>query len=644
MIIKKYFLAAANPDALREFALKQSSFSTLVVNVLNGIFILLIATLPLLNTVSIPLLLLLAVVFGPFISVLVSCLYPRVEYWVGRKLGSKASFDALYHIFGWSFFPIGLVSIVSWLAIIFLQTKLGDISLPAALTPLLVVSCYTVFLYCFNVIQLHQLSKTKSVLSMLITFVFFILMPTTIIAIIILIVEAVKKYYARHGCGKAAIREVFFTNFRKTVITIFLFYAMVFSGIVFYDEKLDAPVAKALATPLYDIFTPDNSWLALLGFTSPAGGPPFEREEKRLRAIKAIFLESNDTNCSADLATAKQQDELSFVGKLPDFYARKDNGILEYESGHPAEINLLLLDNTELLIRYDKLYKYHQYTEPLDCGYCTPFLHFLPVRNIQKVKLLHLAQIARQGNVRSALLEVQKDTDFWRLIAGNSKTLIAKLISLSMLATDLRFVAELGVQLPLSQDESMIIRSILRPFDQDETAFANVLEGEALFSLLSFKSISSAAQKDPLVNSTLLKPNATRNRMYEYYQEGIALSELPPRNFAASTPLKENTDSLIRNWSIIYNPVGEILNGIAKPNIAAYIRKGHGLEGLRRLALLKILANSEHVKPEDMQRFLEAHRANCSNPYTGESMEWDAPKKKIFFKQIDDDKDVEIYL
>lgn len=252
---------------------------------------------------------------------------------------------------------------------------------------------------------------------MLITLVFFFYIPATIIIIILLIVEGVKKYFARHGCGEAVIGEVFFTNFRKAVITIFLCYAVLFSGIVFYDEKLDAPVVKALATPLPDIFHHDNGWLALLGFTSPAGGPPFENEQKRVRAIKAAFLKGSDTGCSEDFATAEQQEELSFVGKIPACYTRKDNGMLEYASAHPSEIDRLLADNAELLARYDKLYTYHQYTEPPDCGYCTPFPQFLPVRNIQNVKLLHLAQIARQGNVRRALLEVQKDADYWRLIA-----------------------------------------------------------------------------------------------------------------------------------------------------------------------------------------------------------------------------------
>lgn len=479
---------------------------------------------------------------------------------------------------------------------------------------------------------------------MLITFILFICIPATIIVLILLVVEAVKHYLARRRSGKAAIGEAYFTNFRKVVIAIFIFYAVLFPGIIIYDENLDPPIAKALATPPPDIFYPGNGWLALLGFTSPAGGPPFAREEKRLRAIKAAFLKDGDVGCNDDVADAEQRDELSCLGKLPELYTRKNNGIWEYASAHPVEVDRLLRDNSELLGRYEKLYNYHQYTEPLDFGYCTPYLKFVPVRNIQKVKFLHLAQVAQQGNVRGALLELQKDADFWRRIAINSKTMFSKLISLSMLSADLLFVAELGVQMdPDLEDEWEIVRTILRPFGQGEMAFKSALEGEALFSLLSFKSIYSAAKEDPMSNSALLKPNATRNRMYSYYQERMALAEMTPRDFAGSMALKEMDSPRIRNWSALYNPVGEILNSIAQPNIAGYIAKGHRLECLRRLALLKILAGTERLKSEEMQRFLDAHQAEYGNPYTGESMKWDAQKNRIYLKQVGEDKEVEIY-
>jgi hypothetical protein len=161
---------------------------------------------------------------------------------------------------------------------------------------------------------------------------------------------------------------------------------------------------------------------------------------------------------------------------------------------------------------------------------------------------------------------------------------------------------------------------------------------------LSFKAIVRAAKEDPLTNSALLKPNATRNGIYAYYQKTIALAEMTPPNFASSAALLEDAASPIRNWSFIYNPIGEILNNIARPNIAEYIERGHKIESLRRLALLKILSAKEGIAPKNMQQFLDAYKADYGNPFTGESMNWDAQQNKIFMKQILEEKDVEIYL
>jgi hypothetical protein len=644
MIIKKYLLAATSPHALREFALDRSAFSTLAVNLLSGILILPIATLPLLDTVSIPLLLLIAVLFGPFIGVSVSFLYPRLEYWAGRRLGGNASFDKLYRIFAWSFMPVGPMSIASWLAIVFWQNRLGNLFLPVALAPLLIVLGFSVFSYCFNVIILHRLTKIKGAVSMFIALIFFIFIPAAIIVLLVLIVEAVIRYRARHDSNNDVTGGLYFTGFRKAVIAIFLFYALLFSGLVVYDEKLDPSVAKALATPLPDIYSPDNGWLALLTFTSQEWSPPFAKEQKRLRALQAAVLDGDHTGCNTAVTDQEEQDKLSFLGELPAFYTREKNGLREYALTHPAEVDRLVQDNAELLERYHRLYIYRMYTEPLDGGSCTPFPLISPIRNIQKVKFLHLAQLAQQGKLRDALLEVQKDGEFWRFVAKNSKTLISKLVSLAILTTDLQFVAELGTQPTPNRDDMQIIQTILRPFDQGETAFRSTLEGEAIFSLLAFQSIYHGDQKDPTMNSSLLKSNTTGNGIYSSFQQSIAWSEMTPREFAASVNLKEDTDSLIRNWSAIYNPVGEILNNIAQPNFARYINRGHRIECLRRLALLKILAGKENIKPEDMQRFLNGHRSDYGNPYTGEPMQWEAQKKRIFLKQADETNDVEIYL
>lgn len=81
----------------------------------------------------------------------------------------------------------------------------------------------------------------------------------------------------------------------------------------------------------------------------------------------------------------------------------------------------------------------------------------------------------------------------------------------------------------------------------------------------------------------------------------------------------------------MYNPTGEVLALIAIPQLSAYIEKGHNIEGLRRLALLKVLAHAKRMSPERMQVFLDAHGADLGDPYTGKPMKWDAKNGRIFY-------------
>jgi hypothetical protein len=69
------------------------------------------------------------------------------------------------------------------------------------------------------------------------------------------------------------------------------------------------------------------------------------------------------------------------------------------------------------------------------------------------------------------------------------------------------------------------------------------------------------------------------------------------------------------------------------------------MEGLRRLAWLKVLAGIEKVPLEKMQQFLDDHARDLGNPYTGGSMMWNPAKGSIYFNDLNTrKKPVEIFL
>lgn len=92
-----------------------------------------------------------------------------------------------------------------------------------------------------------------------------------------------------------------------------------------------------------------------------------------------------------------------------------------------------------------------------------------------------------------------------------------------------------------------------------------------------------------------------------------------------------------------FHITGTILADIAHVDYSKYIERSHNLEGLRRLALLKVLSHRQRVLPEWMQRFLDAHAKDLGNPYTDGPMNWDPKKGSIYFMDVFGKKPVEIF-
>ena len=432
---------------------------------------------------------------------------------------------------------------------------------------------------------------------------------------------------------------------KRMKYAIILFYLSLFVGLALYDERPDPELAREMARTQPETIEPGNVWIVFLGFAAPKGVSPYVRGEEKMRKLQhAVLTGKSYGEFYSSVDDSKS--ELSFQGKMPSFYGAKDSGMLAYVTAHPEETAALLRNNSALLKRYELLRTYPRYTEPVDYGYYTPFPRFSPLRYAQKTKLLQLATRASQGDVAGALAGVRDDVEFWRFIARNSKTLISKLITLSTLNTDLRFAAELGTYRPLNKHEMGIVRDILRPFDNGEISMVETLRGEARYGQRGMELSTWQQLKKWSPEKLIFKRNATNNRMYAHSQEFIRIAGLTPRQFADEVKRRESKKTSIPRIGLpfLYNPTGEILAVIGTPSLTAYVEKGHNLEGLRRLSMLKVLSRQENVPRERMQQFLNSQSEELGNPYTGAPMTWDSKKGSISFIDISGEKPVEIFM
>jgi hypothetical protein len=437
-------------------------------------------------------------------------------------------------------------------------------------------------------------------------------------------------------------------SMKRAKYAIIVFYVALFVGLALYDEKPVPGLVREMARTRPEIIEPGNAWIVFLGFASPKGVSPYACGERKMHELKQAMSTAKSYREFLAASIDGNKSDLRFQGKLPSFYSKKDDEMLPYAAKHGREIAAFSRDNEVLLQRYEALRACPRYNEPLDYGFLTPMPSFAPIRSAQKVKLLQLAFIASRGETTRALAGLREDAEFWRFVSRNSSTLISKLISFANLHIDLRFAAELGASRQLNESEMQVVQEILRPFAGDEASLVGTLRGEARFVQHGMELSYRQELKSWSPVNLLFKSRATRNRMFADYQEFIRLAGLSPQEFARNMKRQEAHKTTIRRIGLplLYNPAGEFLAviGQSTPGIQNYIEKGYNLEGLRRLACIKVLAHRQSVPPERMQRFLAAHVQDLGNPYTGKAMTWDATKGSISFKDLSGGKSTEMYL
>jgi hypothetical protein len=421
---------------------------------------------------------------------------------------------------------------------------------------------------------------------------------------------------------------------KLTKVIVIIFYIALFAGLALYDEKPNDEMVKEMAHPLPEVIEPNNVCIAFIGFASPKGISPYAYGAEKIQKLKDALLTRKITGKITNPFDDKKG-ELSFEGEIPSYSISRSGKMLEYVSKHSDEIAQLSRKNEELLKRYEMLYTYTHYTEPLDCGYwCYPFPGNRLIAGAQRMKLFQMAVRANRGDVAGVLARVRKDADFWRFIVRNTTI---SMVSSVCLVADLHFAAEIGAHLSLNRKEMEMLQNILKPFDQGETNKTNAIRGDARFHITEMGSWDTWIPKKERafdLNKFFLKQNATQNRIYAIYRKHLPLAELSPQEFAIKMENPQYSRSDRIGIPFLYNPAGEIFASSSNLAVPIMIMVGHRLEGIRRLACLKVLAGTEKVPSEKMQQFLDAHAKDLGNPYTGGPMMWDPAKRSIYFNDL----------
>lgn len=163
------------PCAVREIAAGRPEMAAVAVNAMNGLFVAAAILLPMLSLYTPSLVAALIVLFGPLIGFVVSSLYCRVEWTVGRRLGGKASLDELYRFFAWSFLPTGVAALLYGLVHVALKNPSTLLEVAVAI-PVLLIFCCAIRNYSSNIIASQHFTRTRGIVGIVSAFILFLIL------------------------------------------------------------------------------------------------------------------------------------------------------------------------------------------------------------------------------------------------------------------------------------------------------------------------------------------------------------------------------------------------------------------------------------------------------------------------------------
>ena len=421
------------------------------------------------------------------------------------------------------------------------------------------------------------------------------------------------------------------TPFKTCRLVLVLFYALLFPGLALYDESPSTTfLSQVAAEPTSEaIIDPQNLWLAMKSFDNLV---PITPEDYGRELIKHYTLAVQEHDLKDLMDFKKNQQHLAHPGTIESGVFNKGM-LLPFVLENPDTAADYILQNTELLQRYQQLCTYNEYASLSVLNYLGGELG-TNVMYAQRPFLISVALQASKGEIRQALQLLNRDMDFWRFSAIHSHSLIARLAANRGISQIMGLSVSLSNHFPLTSAEQHLVSNILRPFSPQELKSYSSITGESRAGLIYFADLIPDHKK---IDRILYKRQAVANLVAENNVNQNQLASLSMAEFTKQVPSFYPLKQRRLGFSFLYNPLGELL--IQQPRmkvvcLAPTIERSFALEGQRRIALLEIMAHKEGINAQKMPQFLkqQAETANLGNPFYATPMDWNSEKQKITFK------------
>jgi hypothetical protein len=414
------------------------------------------------------------------------------------------------------------------------------------------------------------------------------------------------------------------------------------------DRPLDPGITNALQRHHDAVPPQDNLFFALLAFDSTNAQNINRQGQAIYAAYRARRAADPKSRVSFDNAVPVVRQ--AFVGDPGGLCGGrgKPEDCVERAMAHPETLRRLITHNRLFLDRYNGVAGYTRLQNPVQRTVSSPLAPWSPFILGKRLFLTDIVLQVGAGHADQAVAQLGPDIAFTRrLLAQPDILLIDKMLLAASLIDSLEVVSDLVRTQPLSDSQYVQLSTVLAPLTDDERSLVGPLTREfdafaaMIRDLKSLRNASPPVSSGPSGRSAVadelsfhfIKYNPTLNAQWRALTEKIALSRGACTNFLAGAKAFESHGA-VSLGSVLYNPIGNTLSGIAAPAGIEHMHAMCDLDGMIRIVALQLQARLQHVKDEQLAQFALNGGARYANPFTGQPMQVDVTGKTIDFQPL----------
>jgi hypothetical protein len=395
-----------------------------------------------------------------------------------------------------------------------------------------------------------------------------------------------------------------------------------------FDEALDARAVAYGAPQESKVADSENGYFAAIGMDAPVGTSTVAFGQAWVTERRATAREGRAQKLPEPRRASGQVQCNPLTSPCVKALLAKPDGIAGQLGAYSEDLE-----------RYEALLAYQRYEEVRD--YDRGFdIEIPPVRNLREVQRAYLARVALtllDGQGESAVIMLEREFAFHRLMLSGSHTLVPKLIARAMYATDLAFLADLLEHRAAELKPHAVRLGVqLAMLEPAALSMEEAIAAESRY--VSQHDIMPGANPDSIKDSIVLrllglisKPNATHNLSYQLYSAMGNASRASAKDFSAERKKLPDPGELFqfRFWDFFDNPVGKLSLSFAISSLDRYVLEMHDLDAFNRLLALRVAVLASGVDELGIAAFVGQSDPRLHDPYSVKPMVWDPASRRL---------------